>query len=131
MATLVAANESVVLLNGTVIEGVRAIEYRHHQTRSGLYALGSAERIGVISGPQGVEGRLRVASADATLGGLTGDAPFQIVAQLRHGETQMTVTFDDCLLSEKSFALDASGHGETVYGFSAVRVREEVAAAAS
>ncbi len=127
MPTLFAANESIVLLDGEPIEGVRSIDYRHQQARENIYALGSSERIRMISGPQIVEGRLRVASTSARLNGLTGDTQFQITAQLRHGDTRMTVTFDECYLAEKSFDMSFGGHGEAVYSFSATRVREELA----
>ncbi len=127
MPTIFAANESSVLLNGEPIEGVRSVEYRFHQDRQNIYALGSAERIGMTSGRQFVEGRLRVASTSAALNALTGDVPFQITAMLRQGETTMTVSFDDCHLSEKSFEMGASGFGEALYHFTATRVREEPA----
>ncbi|MBL0174646.1 MAG: hypothetical protein IPP94_05160 [Ignavibacteria bacterium] len=127
MPTLFAANESSVMLNGTSVEGVRSIEYRHQNTRQNIYALGSAERIGIASGPQVVEGRLRVVSTNAAFNALTTDASFQITATLKQGETQMTVTFDDCFLLEKEFAMAANGHGEAVYRFTATRVREEAA----
>ena len=62
MATLFAASESSVMVDGEAIDGVRAIEYRFQQQRSNVYALGSTERVGMVSGGQTVEGRLRVAS---------------------------------------------------------------------
>jgi hypothetical protein len=126
MPTIFAANESTVLLDGEAIEGVRSIDYRFQQVRENLYALGSAERIGGISGPQLVEGRLRVASTNPKLNGIAGDKQFQITARLMHGETKMSVTFDECYLQEKSFALGVGGHGEAIYSFSATRVREEL-----
>lgn len=128
-ATIIAANESNVMLNGTPVEGVRSIEYRHHRTRANVYALGSPERIAVISGPELVEGRLTVASTSLAFDGITGDQPFQIVATLRHGDATVTATFDDCQLMEKMFELGTGGHGEATYVFSAGRVREEVAPA--
>ncbi len=127
MPTIFAANESVVLLNGDPVEGVRTIDYRHQQVRQNVYALGSAERIGMTSGPQSVEARLTVASTSSGFNGLTGDEPFQVTAQLRQGETEMTVSFDDCFLTEKGFEMGAGGHGEAFYGFTAARVREELA----
>jgi hypothetical protein len=125
MATILAANESTVLLDGKPVEGVRAIEYRQQQGRDSVYALGSAERIGMTSGAQVVEGRLRVTSANPTLA-IAADTPFQISAQLKHGDTKMTVTFDECFLTEKSFALAVSSFGESTYSFTATRVREEL-----
>ena len=126
MPTIVAANESQVLLDGTPVEGVRAIEYRHQQARASVYGLGSAERIGLVSGPQVVEGAVRVASTNATLNGLAVDQAFQLTAQLKHGASTVTVTFDECYLAEKSFGLSVGEFGEATYRFTATRVREEV-----
>ena len=126
MPTLFAANESSVMIDGEAVEGVRAIDYRNHQSRDNVYALGSAERIGIISGPQFVEGKLRVSSTSAKLDGIKGDTQFQIIAQLRHGETTMTVTFQECYLIEKSFDLSVGGLGEAVYNFTATRITEEL-----
>jgi len=126
MATIVAANESTVLLDGKTVDGVRAIDYRYQQSRENVYALGSSERIGTISGGQCVEGRIRVASASPAMAQLAADKSFQISAQLKHGDTKVTVTFDECFLTEKTFSLAASSFGESSYAFTAVRVREEV-----
>jgi len=127
MPTIVAANESQVLLDGQPVEGVRAIEYRHQQARSNIYALGSAERIGIVAGPQVVEGTLRVASTNGTLNALAIDQSFQLTAQLKHGASTVTVTFDECFLAEKGFGLAVGEFGEATYRFTATRVREEVA----
>jgi hypothetical protein len=126
MATIVAANESAVLLDGKAVDGVRAIEYRFQQARDNVYALGSAERIGLTSGGQIVEGRIRVASTVPAIAQLAPDKSFQISAQLKHGDTKVTVTFDECFLTEKSFSMSASSFGESAYTFTATRVREEV-----
>jgi hypothetical protein len=126
MPTIFAANESSVLVEGKPVDGVRAITYRRQQARENVYALGSAERIGMISGPMVVEGQLRVASTSPDLDKLTGDASFHIIAQLKHGDAKLTVTFDECFLLEKSFDIEVGGHGETVYSFTATRVREDV-----
>lgn len=125
MTTIFAANESSVLVDGEPVLGVQAIDYRAHRARSNLYALGSAERIGVTSGPHTVEGRLRVASASPLLDELEPEQTFQVIANLRQGTSTVTVTFDDCYLTDKTFDLGVSGHGEAVYAFSATRVREE------
>jgi hypothetical protein len=127
MPTIFAASESTIMVNGVPVEGVRSIEYRRHRVRENIYALGTAERIGMTSGPQLVEGKLRVASTSPALDGLAGDDPFQIIAQLKHGDVQMTVSFDDCFLQEKSFDLGVGSHGESVYAFTATRVNEEPA----
>lgn len=125
MPTIFAANESAVLVDGEPVEGVQSIEYRRVMQRNNVYAVGSSERIGVLSGVLGVEGRITVASASPLLDDRQGDEFIQITAQLRHGDTEVTVSFDDCLLTEKSFALGVGAQGEAIYAFSAARVREE------
>jgi hypothetical protein len=126
MATIFAANESTVQIDGKPVEGVRSIDYRFVQVRQNVYALGSAERVAMISGAQSVEAVLRVASTSKTLNEI-GDTPFQVIALLKHGETTMSVTFDECYLQSKSFQMGVGEHGEETYGFTAARVREEVA----
>ena len=127
MSVLFAANESVVLVNGEALEGVQSIEYRHVQQRENVYAIGMAERIGQVAGPLVVEGRLKVNSTSQTLAAITDDTVFQVTAQLKHGETSMTLAFDDCYLTQKDFELDVGGVASTVYSFSATRIREEIA----
>jgi hypothetical protein len=125
--TLIAANESSVLVDGTAVEGIQSIEYRRRETRTNLYALGSSERIGVVSGASSVDGTITVISASPPLDGLDPEKAFQISAQLKHGDAHLTVTFDECFLAEKDFRLAVGIHGETVYSFTAARVREETA----
>ena len=126
MATLFAANESTVMIDGERIEGVRTVEYRKAQARDNVYALGSAERIGIVSGAQAVEGLIRVASTNTALDSKLGDNQFQVTAQLQHGDTTMTVTFDECYLLDKDFSIGIGGVGEAIYRFNATRVREEL-----
>lgn len=126
MATVFAANESKVLIGSEELQGVRSIEYRQLKARQNVYALGSAERVAMISGAQSVEAVLRIASTSKTLNEM-GDTMFQVTAQLRYGESTMTVTFDDCFLQSKSFQMGVGEHGEATYSFTAARVREEVA----
>lgn len=124
MPTIFAANESSVMVNGEPVEGVRSIDYRQRRARAGVYALGTGERIGVVSGPQSVEGRLRVATTSPGLDALDPEVAFDITAQLRHGEQSMTVTFQECFLLEKGFEMGVGAHGETEYAFTATRVNE-------
>lgn len=131
MPTLFAANESQVLVAGQPVEGVRSIDYRRQQARENVYSLGSPERIGLVSGAQVIEGLLRVASTAPALDALTTEQSVQISAVLVHGSTHMTVTFDECFLTEKTFEIASGGHGLAVYAFSATRMREEIAAAAA
>lgn len=124
MPTIIAANESTVMVGKDTIDGVRSLQYRRRQQRSNVYALGSAERIGMVSGAQFVEAQLTVASASPVLDALPADATFELIALLNHGATTLKATFQECFMSEKSFELGASGHGEAVYVFTAARVAE-------
>jgi hypothetical protein len=113
-------------VNGETIEGLQAIEYREIKNRYDVGAIGTDERIGVYYGLKTVSGVLRVASANLTLDGLvTSNDEFSVSTTLRHADTTRTVTFDACRMDEKRFALSAEAHGETVYTFTATRVREE------
>lgn len=125
MPTIFAANESTVTVNGTPVEGVVSLEYHRRQVRSNMYALGSAERIGMVSGPSDVEARLTVASTSPGLDGLGGEESFQVIANLKRGDTALTVTLDECYLTEKAFALSVGEHGQAVYDFSAARLTEK------
>jgi hypothetical protein len=131
MPTIFAPNESQVLVAGQPVQGVRAVEYRRSQARENIYGMGTHERIAIVSGGQVVEGRLRVASTAPSLDALTVEQLVQISAVLVHGTTQMTVTFDECYLTEKTFEIGVGGHGEAVYAFTATRVREEMGAPAT
>ena len=124
MPTIFAANESRVLVNGTPIDGVRSLAYRRTQARESIYAVGSAERIGVVSGHALFEGQLRVASTAPALDDIAAEKSFQISAVLSHNGGRMTVTLDECFLQEKSFDMSVGGHGESVYAFTATRARE-------
>jgi len=126
MPQIYPAFASEVKVNEETIEGIQAIEYREVKNRQHVGAVGTDERIAVYFGLKVVSGRIRIASANTTLDGLLGsNAEFSVSTTLRHGETQRLVTFDNCFMEEKSFAMTTEGHGETVYSFTATRLREE------
>lgn len=126
MASVFTANSSQVMVDGNAVEGVQGIDYRVQRQQGDVFALGSAERITSYYGATRVDGRLQVASANPALDTLTNSgSSFQVVVTLAHGETQRSVAFDDCFMTNKEFALNTGGHGETIYLFSATRVREE------
>jgi len=113
-------------VNGETIEGLQAIEYRQIKNRYDVGAIGTDERVGVYYGLKIVTGALRVASANSTLDALvSSNEEFSISATLRHADSSRTVTFDACRMDEKRFSLSTEAHGETVYSFTATRVREE------
>lgn len=126
MAQIYTAFTSEVKVNEETIEGLQSIEYSSTKNRRHIGAIGTDERIGVYFGLKVVTGRLRVASANSTLDGLLeSNEEFSISATLQHNDMQRQVSFDNCFLEDKEFALSAQGHGETVYTFTATRVREE------
>jgi len=126
MPQVFTALRSEAKVNEETIEGLQSIEYRQNRSRTDIGAIGTDERVAVAFGLRVVAGRLRVASANTTLDGLlqSGD-PFSISATLRYGDTKRTVAFDDCVMDEKNFGLSTDAPGETIYVFTATRVREE------
>ncbi len=124
MATIFAANESTVTLDGAPIEGVVALEYHRRSARANVYALGSTERIGMVSGPADVDGRLTVASTASNLDAITAEQSFTLVANLKRGDTALSVTLAECFLTGKDFSLAAGEHGTATYSFTAIRVEE-------
>ena len=126
MPQIYTAYASQVKVNEETIEGLQAIEYSMAKNRQHVGAIGTDERIAVYFGLKVVNGKLRVASANATLDGLLqSNAAFSVTATLKHRDTTRLVTFDDCYMEDKAFALGTGGHGETAYSFTATRVREE------
>ncbi|HTD36022.1 MAG TPA: hypothetical protein VK669_00805 [Candidatus Limnocylindrales bacterium] len=117
---------SSVKVNQETIDGLQSIEFFETKARHDVGAIGTDERIAVYFGMKVVNGRIRVASVNATLDGLLKDnKAFTISAVLKHADKSRSVTFDECYLDDKSFNIGAQGHGETVYTFTATRLREE------
>lgn len=126
MNRVFAANSSGVVIDNEALNGIRTIDYKVEREQGDVHALGSNERIAVYYGASRAQGVIRVASASPKLDGLTtSGAAFQVVANLKHGQATRTVTFDECHVVGKDFAMSAGSHGETVYSFTATRVREE------
>jgi hypothetical protein len=126
MPLVYTAYESEVKVNEETIEGLQAIDYKVVNGRQHLGAVGTTERIAVYFGLKYVMGTLRVASANKTLDGLIqSNAEFSITATLKHRDQTRRVSFDSCYMEDKSFSMDAQKHGETIYSFTATRVREE------
>jgi hypothetical protein len=125
-AQIYTAFASGAKVNEETLEGLQSIEYREAKNRHDIGAVGTDERIAVYFGLKVVLGRLRVASANATLDKLLNDnSTFSLSVALKHGDVSRNVTFDGCVLDEKQFTLERETHGETIYSFTATRVREE------
>jgi fibronectin type 3 domain-containing protein len=127
MALVFTAYQSEVKINDETLEGLQSIEYQESKDRQDVGAIGTDERIAVYFGMKQVIGKLRLASANVTLDKLlAANTKFSVTVAHREGDTvKRSVTFDDCYAEDKAFSLAAEGHGETVYTFTATRVREE------
>ena len=126
MPQVYTAFASEVKVNEETIEGLQAIDYNMVKSRRHVGAIGTDERIAIYFGLKLVTGRIRVASANPTLDGLLqSNDEFSITATLRHGDTTRLVTFDACYMEDKAFNLSLDSHAETVYSFTATRVRED------
>lgn len=125
MPEIYTAFQSEVKVNEQTIEGLQAIEYNQANSRKQIGAIGTDERIAVYFGVKIVEGRLTVASTNQALDDLLQSREtFSITATLRHGESNRTVAFDECYMEDKGFAMGAEGHAQTIYAFTATRLRE-------
>ena len=126
MPRVFTAFASEVKVNEETVEGLQSIEYNLIKNRRHVGAIGTDERIAVYFGLKTVTGKLRVASINATLDGLLqSNESFSVSASLRQGEATRQIAFDECYMEDKAFGLSAEGHAETVYSFTATRVREE------
>ena len=126
MPQVYTALASEVKVNQETIEGLQSIDYAMVKERQNVGAIGTEERIAVYFGLKVVTGKLRVASSNKTLDDLfQKSTEFSISATLKYRDATRKVTFDACYVEDKAFAMAAQGHGETVYSFSATRLREE------
>ena len=112
-------------VNEETIDGLQSIDYRVVRNRHDVGAVGTNERVAVYYGLTVVVGRIRVASVNAKLDELLRDgSSFDLSVQLKHGDAERSVAFQQCHMDDKSFALDTEHHGETIYTFTASRVEE-------
>ncbi len=125
-----SANRSTVQVDGETIEGLQSLVYRVTNEKEEVRAVGTRERVDVVFGLRSVRGELTIKSANVKLDTvLDQSVKCQIVAVLKRDEAadaaKRTLSFDDCYLDGKSFAMDASGVPQTTYSFTATRAREE------
>jgi len=129
--TLMSANVSNVKVDGEVVPGLQAIEYKIVRNKQNVHNIGTDERVGVDYGPMVVTGTLVVRSTypklDTLLIKAVADVKgFQIVVELKKlGQSIKTLTFDECYLDGKSFSLDANGVAVSNYDFTSTRLREQ------
>lgn len=130
MPTVYSANHSSLLVDGDPVEGVQSLAFRVVTEREDIRAIGTDERVDVSFGLRTVNGELVVRSTAPALDErLATRTSFNMVASLKKGQgaddPQRSVSFDNCYVETKDFALGASGTAETTYAFTATRVREE------
>lgn len=128
---IISANVSNIKIDGEVIAGLQAIEFKIVRNRQNVHNIGIDERIGVDYGPMFVTGSLRVRSTFPKLDtmlitGVADVKPFQLVVELKKGgQAIKTLSFDDCYLEGKNFSMDSNGVGISDYSFTATRLREQ------
>jgi hypothetical protein len=128
---IMSANVSNIKIDGEVIAGLQAIEWKIVRNRQNVHNIGIDERIGVDYGPMYVTGSLRIRSSHPKLDKLLIDGvadikSFQLVVELKKlGQSIKTLTFDECYLEGKSFSMDANGVGMSDYSFTSTRLREQ------
>ena len=128
---LMSANVSNIKIDGEVVPGLQAIEYKIVRNRQNVHNIGIDERVGVDYGPMYVTGTLRVRSTypkldTALITGVADVKPFQLIIELKKlGQAIKTLSFDDCYLEGKNFSLDSNGVGISDYSFTATRLREQ------
>ena len=136
--SVISANVSDVKCDGEAIPGLQSINYQIVRNRQNVQRIGSEERLGVDYGPLQVNGSIVVRSTYPKLDSLlikTGAdmKSFQIVVDLKSGaigtgkwgQSVKSVTFDECYLEGKTYAMDANGVGLSTYTFTSTRVREQ------
>jgi hypothetical protein len=126
--TIITANVSNIKIDGEVVPGLQAIEYKIVRNRSNVHAIGSEERLAQDTGNLYVTGSFRVKSTDFRLDkwivlGIDKPETFQIVIELKKsGIAQTTIAFDECTLEGKTFSMDANGVGMSDYAFTSTRI---------
>ncbi len=130
---LIAANASQITIDGKVVPGIQSIDFKITRNRQNIHAISTEERLGAYYGALFVQGSVKIKSGyDALDKKMYETIPtlkfFQIVVQLQPQSVDKPVkkiTFDECILEDKTFAMDATGVATTTYNFTATRIREE------
>jgi hypothetical protein len=124
-----SATESKVMIESTEVEGLQSIEFKVNRSRSDIVAVGQPLRQGVEYGVKVITGKLKVKSSNSALDEKLSktdldEAKFTLSAQLKKGSRSKNITFQDCYLDDREFAMDVNGVGIAIYTFSATDVQE-------
>ena len=122
------ANVSNVKCDGEVIKGLQSIDYKIVKKRNNIHNIGIQERIGIDYGDMYVTGILRVRSAFPKFDVYMGEEKsFQLVAELKDQKEAMgKITFDECYIESKTFAMEVNGTALSEYAFTSTRIRQEI-----
>jgi hypothetical protein len=131
--TLISASASKIMIDGKDVPGIQSIDFKITRNRQNIHALSTDERIGAYYGALYVQGSLTIRSSfDYLDKKLYESIPqlkfFQIVIELQPQGVDKAVkkiTFDECILEDKVFGMDATGVAVTKYNFTSTRIREE------
>jgi hypothetical protein len=128
------ANASKLMIDGEDVHGATSLDFSISRSKEDIHSIDTEERMGAYYGALKVTGSIKVRSAYEKLDKKMYEpipevASFQMVVQMfpQGGDKQVRqITFDDCVLEEKSLAISSNGVAETTYKFSATRVREDL-----
>ena len=133
MSFIAASNASRIMIDGKDPGHVQSIDFKITRNRQNIHAVGKDERIGADWGALFVQGSVRIRSAyppldDKLYQTVPGFQYFQIVVELApqgHDKPARKITFDECIVEDKTFGMDATGVPVTTYNFTATRISEE------
>lgn len=125
-----SARESKVFMDSTEIEGVQTVDFRVNRNRSDVIAVGQTLRQGVEYGVKEVTGTIHLKSSSEPLDAKLRlddleQARFTLSLQLKKGQQQWNITFQECYLDSREFTMDVNGVGIAVYTFTATNVQDE------
>lgn len=125
-----SATESKVTIEGEEVVGLQSLDFKVSRQQIDITSIGQGNLIGMAeAGMFKVSGTLRVRSLNKKLDDLLYMAvptPFSLVATLMKGGQQVKkIAFEECYVNDKSYEMETSGVGLTVYDFTAKAVREE------
>jgi hypothetical protein len=121
----------IILIDGKKVKGVQSINYKISKNRQNVHSIDSDKRIGsdypdlFITGS--IEAKSEISDLDKRIYETTPELkPFQIVLELQDNNINIKkITFDECYLEDKTFAMDANEVAITTYQFGSTRVKED------
>lgn len=125
MATnIFSSSESSVTVGSEKIEGVQSIEYKVVRNITSNYGFGSMTRTSVSYGNKVVTGTIKVKSHSAILDKMVHNKDMNEKTNMnvhlqQASDSSKDLTFENIFIEDRSFSMDVSGVGLSVYTFSA------------